>query len=493
MPSDVRYADPKLIHTVSFYINVDLYFQWAVNCVDFLPEEQYAIVDNVTITRSGLELFPQLRRDPSSMSFNEIYRPDQEEYDNEDGSEMNFGVGPRGGRARGGGPGRRVGRIGVGGFVVRIPRHRLLAEYHERENRNEMEEDGQQTKQRKQRKPRRPKLEEAYPPQIQEAFFGRPPVESRTLLDISVEEPVLGEHFNLSMEDRNSKIGTELPSQTADALRQMEERDLLGIFGIDDIDDDLDFNLDEENLDDQLGIDEPINNHEHDFDNIENVDVRAAALAQMEQNHAQQLQLQQQARMQMGQATGVQPNPCNPQAMTNKVMVSAAGQPSQQERINQATERWEEDEPLGDKATKAAVLYANIEHPELKTTHPKWADRVKVINRYWRQLDQTERQKYVSRARDNRQNQNKTRPKTKNEGVSRSMDDPEASRDSMHMDTVGYKLYLGVYIILLVFTVFVLARSIRTTISYSTSSDSGPSTSADADSTQNSCPTHACF
>lgn len=74
------------------------------------------------------------------------------------------------------------------------------------------------------------------------------------------------------------------------------------------------------------------------------------------------------------------------------------------ERVNQATERWEEDEPLGDRATKAAVLYANINHPELKQDHPLWNDRVKHIHRIWRLLDANIRQEYVNKARENRAN-----------------------------------------------------------------------------------------
>lgn len=48
----------------------------------------------------------------------------------------------------------------------------------------------------------------------------------------------------------------------------------------------------------------------------------------------------------------------------------------------QATERWEEDEPLGNRATKAAVLYANVNYPLLKEQYPAWTDRVKQIQRY---------------------------------------------------------------------------------------------------------------
>lgn len=79
------------------------------------------------------------------------------------------------------------------------------------------------------------------------------------------------------------------------------------------------------------------------------------------------------------------------------------------ERVNQATERWEEDEPLGERATKAAVLYANVNHPEWKKDYPEWNERVKQIHRMWRSLDANSRQEYVNRARENRANRAKVK------------------------------------------------------------------------------------
>lgn len=79
------------------------------------------------------------------------------------------------------------------------------------------------------------------------------------------------------------------------------------------------------------------------------------------------------------------------------------------ERVNQATEKWEEDEPLGDRATKAAVLYANINYPQWKEQYPEWPERVKHIHRMWRSLDANSRQQYVNKARENRANRVKVR------------------------------------------------------------------------------------
>ncbi|KHJ46792.1 SET domain protein, partial [Trichuris suis] len=65
-------------------------------------------------------------------------------------------------------------------------------------------------------------------------------------------------------------------------------------------------------------------------------------------------------------------------------------------------ERWEQDEPLGNRASIAAVLYANLNFPDLKRRYPLWNDRVKRIAKLWRSLKQDARQRYVQMARVNR-------------------------------------------------------------------------------------------
>ncbi|CAD5214716.1 unnamed protein product [Bursaphelenchus okinawaensis] len=399
-------------------------------------QETHSVIDNVMVTRTGLEMFPQLRRTNSSMSFNDgAYRTsvDQDDYEVDDISNdlSFFPTGPRGGRGRGSGAGRRVTRIGVGGFVVRIPRHRLLAELTNQGKELLAEEGEGDKKTRKPRKPRRPRLEEAYPLHIQEAFFGIEPVDSRTILEIPVEEPVLGEHHNFNLEDKVSKLGTELHGQAAAALREQEESDLLRLFDLGGTDiDDGNFDLDDLNFTDELGLaDDSMDMQENDFDDNEAPADRQQFLAQMEESHERQRQLQEQQRQ--GQSAG-QPQP---QAAL-KGMTSTAGQPHAQEKNNgnAATESWEKDEPLGDKATKAAVLYANIVHPELKEKFPQWSERVKQINKQWRQLDADKRLEYVAKARENRTNMPRGRPRRDN-SQKLSMDDQEASRDSFKMES----------------------------------------------------------
>jgi hypothetical protein len=71
-------------------------------------------------------------------------------------------------------------------------------------------------------------------------------------------------------------------------------------------------------------------------------------------------------------------------------------------REDRDKERWEHDEPLGNQATIAAVLHANLKFAQFKYQYPNWPERLKQIQKIWRQLSTAERQEYVQMARDNR-------------------------------------------------------------------------------------------
>ena len=64
--------------------------------------------------------------------------------------------------------------------------------------------------------------------------------------------------------------------------------------------------------------------------------------------------------------------------------------------------KWESDEPLGDNATIAMILFSNKNHPNLKTDYPVWSDRIKQIAKIWKSLPIEKRQPYVQQARENR-------------------------------------------------------------------------------------------
>lgn len=57
---------------------------------------------------------------------------------------------------------------------------------------------------------------------------------------------------------------------------------------------------------------------------------------------------------------------------------------------------------LNGDATKSSVLYANLNHPELRTEYPVWADRFKQILKKWRGLTSEQKQPYLTKARENR-------------------------------------------------------------------------------------------
>ena len=64
--------------------------------------------------------------------------------------------------------------------------------------------------------------------------------------------------------------------------------------------------------------------------------------------------------------------------------------------------KWESDEPLGENATIAMILFSNKNHPNLKTDYPVWSDRIKQIAKIWKSLPIEKRQPYVQQARENR-------------------------------------------------------------------------------------------
>ena len=78
----------------------------------------------------------------------------------------------------------------------------------------------------------------------------------------------------------------------------------------------------------------------------------------------------------------------------------ASATPSSNQRNQLA--KWESDEPLGDQATIAMILYANQNYPNLKTEYPVWTDRIKQIAKIWKSLPNEKRQPYVQQARENR-------------------------------------------------------------------------------------------
>ncbi|VDM62071.1 unnamed protein product [Angiostrongylus costaricensis] len=137
------------------------------------------------------------------------------------------------GVGRGGGPGRRVPKLGVGGFFVKIPRHRLLT------MEDDLPDEDGNKRQKRPRKPRRSQLEDAYPPAIQEGFFGMRPVEGKALIDAVVEEPSLAEYGKgrtITGTEAGSR-GHELSHEATEQLKNdLTEVDILEHLDIGEVD-----------------------------------------------------------------------------------------------------------------------------------------------------------------------------------------------------------------------------------------------------------------
>ncbi|KAK5975091.1 Histone-lysine N-methyltransferase, partial [Trichostrongylus colubriformis] len=371
------------------------------------------ICDNVALNKSAEEVL-QSRFMPSLFRPNPIdsfgYRSDSfDHYGIEDDylqDEMEIlSTSGRGrGMGRGGGPGRRVPKLGVGGFFVKIPRHRLLT------MEDDLPDEDGNKKQKRPRKPRRSQLEDAYPPAIQEGFFGMRPVEGKALIDAVVEEPSLAEYGKgrtataIEAVGRGHELSHEATEQLKNDLTEVDILENLDIGEVDLDNMDMDFtNWMEDDEDD-------------DFDDSLNDAFDIVKADGFEPTTSSDVASTPSSSVPTGpttfpnDVTSMTPVPATPAYLVPTNVKSLSRSSSQMEgveRNNPTTERWEEDEPLGSQATKAAVLYANEKHAYLKEKYPDWNDRVKHIQRLWRVLDTENRQDFVSRARENRANRGK--------------------------------------------------------------------------------------
>uniref|UniRef100_A0AC35FFK5 PHD-type domain-containing protein n=2 Tax=Panagrolaimus sp. PS1159 TaxID=55785 RepID=A0AC35FFK5_9BILA len=309
---------------------------------------QSVIIDNVMVNKSALEMLKCGRSASSLGNLSDItgsFRSQSmDQGDPEDAIMEELDVSTAGrGRGRVNGPGRRPPKIGIGGFIVK--------------NRN---------------------------PIIQSAFWGISGVDGKMVVEMNIEEPTLQEIPQNIQQPKKGKEVYELSDQASEALRNDQDNDVLGNI----LDEDIDLNnfdmndIDISNFSDLFGDDDD------DFD-FSNEDTQesfqdANQFENNDNNSSHSNAIQERLRVEQHR-----------QLMSRGINNDA-------ERANQASEKWQEDEPLGDKATKAAVLHANVMFPLLKETFPNWNDRVKQIHRLWRGLHVNQRQEYVQKARENR-------------------------------------------------------------------------------------------
>ncbi|XP_078519354.1 histone-lysine N-methyltransferase 2C isoform X4 [Lissotriton helveticus] len=80
----------------------------------------------------------------------------------------------------------------------------------------------------------------------------------------------------------------------------------------------------------------------------------------------------------------------------------AEGEGDTMSNAQRSTLKWEKEEALGEMATVAPVLYANVNFSNLKEEFPDWSTRAKQIAKLWRKASSQERAPYVQKARENR-------------------------------------------------------------------------------------------
>uniref|UniRef100_A0A7E4VCF3 Histone-lysine N-methyltransferase n=1 Tax=Panagrellus redivivus TaxID=6233 RepID=A0A7E4VCF3_PANRE len=331
------------------------------------------IVDNVMINKTALPML-NCGRSASSlgglMDISGSFRSQSTDQTDPDDYMEEIDIGKK----KGTGPGRRQPKYGIGGFFVKN-RSRIAQSTEDDPDEAVDEKPANGKAKRRPRKPRRHQLEDAYPQALQSAFWGGTGFDGKGLIDKEIDEPILEEAPIPLGPDRRQRRAYELSEDACEFIRSQQEQEMLGdVFGADcenlDIDmDNFDFTgLFGEDDDDMVDDDAPTNENTQD-------------------SHSTS-------------ATGDRPNS---QSMTD----SAQRKADKQKNKKNADDRgnllaWELDEPLGDKATKAAVLFANVTYPDLKSKYPNWRDRHRQIHRIWRTLDSEKRQQYVSLARENK-------------------------------------------------------------------------------------------
>ena len=63
---------------------------------------------------------------------------------------------------------------------------------------------------------------------------------------------------------------------------------------------------------------------------------------------------------------------------------------------------WKSDEQLGDRATIANILYANINYKSLREDYPNWKERLVQIQKVWNMVPKHTRSDYQKKALQNR-------------------------------------------------------------------------------------------
>ncbi|KAF1762077.1 hypothetical protein GCK72_010339 [Caenorhabditis remanei] len=402
--------------------------------------------DNVALDRNAHEILKSKYTPSALKSQMQEYRESFDHYEEDftpqdDASEpgSSLSISGQRGRGRGNPSGRRgMNRIGIGGFYAKLPRHRIQALTEEA-----AAEEDDTKKAKRPRKPRRSQLEDAYPPQIQEAFFGIKAVEGKSLVEYNIEEPMLAEFNGRYVRERPLKSHT-LCKDAAEMLRNDQtENDILE--GIDFGNMDTDINFDEMDLsiffdEDDEELEDSLQGETHPKRELPEGSYGPTTF-NLDQKPSTSTGGMSSGMLgpQDGNLNGMNPVNFAQHAPGVRTAIARSGSHSDAPDRYQFSARWEEDEPAGLMATTAAVLYANEKHPHLKVQLPIWSDRVKQIQKLWRNLSSDDRQEYVNRARDNRtKSGSKPRPRRTNVQSTNSVDSPTVQSPAPHQ--FGFKV-----------------------------------------------------
>ncbi|XP_055007326.1 histone-lysine N-methyltransferase 2C isoform X1 [Boleophthalmus pectinirostris] len=140
---------------------------------------------------------------------------------------------------------------------------------------------------------------------------------------------------------------------------------------------------------------------------------------------------------QISREAGPWPSPTHGFGQTPPVSLSE-GETEAMSNAQKSTLKWEKDEPLGELATVAPVLYTNVNFPNLKEEYPDWTTRVKQIAKLWRKASSQDRAPYVQKARDNRAALRINKVQMSNETVKRhhpQQQPPEVFDPTIPLDT----------------------------------------------------------
>ena len=353
----------------------------------------------------------------------------------------------------------RTNKIGIGGFLVK-QRNRKEDDTNSNNTSFDLNEtDGdpvapvsEEKRKRKRNKAKKNPLLNTYPPQLQDAFFGKGLLEARkeNAMD-ALDEPVGTQRFVKFSKDQivslmstvepskthpagDSKLSVGLPNETPELNKVFDEDD-------DSLRDILSFHPELPEEEELMNMFQDMESEPMDAkdDALDHLTLAGQPVNQSQQEFSflhQQSQLS--GSVPSGGSVPQQPQQNSIHSISNKSIMegssfsndsfsstsssftshnqssgnlTASNQNSNSseapdgESLTQGQKhsaKWKEDEPLDEMATISPVLYANLVHKHLRVEFPNWNDRFKQISKLWRLLKPDERQTYLNKARENR-------------------------------------------------------------------------------------------